>query len=181
MSKKRNKNIPNVKKSKSRQVPLIAPQSNENTGRMYFIFLYPNWLKAFKHDDFTTFLKDETMYADNMTYLFNTLIPKISIEWQKNRSTNEFRHCHKIDGGRSLGKYNRALKNIHPKISLESLELWQFGFNGNSIRLICHKEAGSNNLIPLLVDQHHLGSDSKHYNEPDYSTYDFCPIDKYIN
>ena len=181
MSKKRNKDIPKVKKNKKTQVPSIVLQRDDEDKRMYFVFEYQNWLKAFKYDDFTTYLKDESMYADSMTYLFNTLISKISIEWQKNRSTNEFRHCHKIDRGRSLGKYNRALKSIHPRISLDSLELWQFGFTGNSIRLICHKEAGTNNLIPLLIDQHHLGSESKYYNETDYSTYNFCPIDKYIN
>ena len=181
MSKKKRKNLPNVKKIKKTQLPSLEPQCDDDSGRMYFVFPYPNWLKAFKHDDFTTFLKDETMYADSMTYLFSNLIPKISSEWQDNRSSNEFRHCHKIGGGRSLGKYNRAINKIHPQISLDSLELWQFGFNGNSIRLICHKEAGTNNLIPLLIDQHHLGSESKYYNETDYSTYNFCPVDKYIN
>lgn len=180
MSKKKNKKIPKVTKSKKGQVPKPTSQDGDDNGQMYFSFIYPNWLKSFKHDSFTTFLKDENMYAVKMTYLFNTLIPKISDEWQKSRSTSEFRHCHKIDGGRALGKYNRAIRTLHPQISVDSLDIWQFGLNGNPIRLICHKVPSSNNLIPLLIDQHHLGSDSVHYNQTDYNIYDFCPIDKYI-
>ena len=72
MSKKRNKDIPKVKKNKKTQVPSIVLQRDDEDKRMYFVFEYQNWLKAFKYDDFTTYLKDESMYADSMTYLFNT-------------------------------------------------------------------------------------------------------------
>lgn len=147
---------------------------------MYFSFVYPNWLKSFKDKDFTTFLKNEEMYAAHMTYLFSELIPKVSEEWVKNRQNPEFRHCHKIEQeGRSVGKYKKAIRKLHPQISTDSLEIWQFGFKGHSIRLICHKESSSNILIPLLIDQHHLGSDDVHHNQPDYNNYNFCPMAKY--
>lgn len=57
--------------------------------KMIFQFEYPQWLKSFQYKDFTTYLKDENMYSSFITYLFSDLIPKITYEWQPNKSSRE--------------------------------------------------------------------------------------------
>ncbi|WP_221913350.1 hypothetical protein [Streptococcus halichoeri] len=176
---KKNKKIPKIKSKNKPQIPNVNDRINNDEKRVYFSFVYPNWIKSFKHNDFTTYLKDETMFAKQMTFLFNELMPKVSEGWLKCSNTTEFYHCHKVNNTRVIGKYQKAIRVIHPQISVESLEIWQFGFKGNSMRLICHKVSNTNNLIPLLIDHHHLGYESQYYNQTDYSAFSFCPINNY--
>ena len=178
MSKKRNKTVPKAKQIKNR-VPDAKGYQKEET-RAYFTFIYSNWLQSFKNKDFTTFLRDESMYGFQMTYLFSYLIPKISEHWQSKLTNAEFKHCHKVkQSDKSYNKYIQTIKSLHPTIDTKALDIWQFGFKINPMRIICHKENGSNNFIPLLIDQHHLGNVDKNYNEADYGTYKFCPLLNY--
>lgn len=184
MSKKKKlKKVPKPKQLEIKSTGLIPSQGgklmNVEEKKMIFQFEYPQWLKSFQYKDFTTFLKDENMYSSSITYLFSDLIPKITYEWQVNKSSREWQHFHKISEGEALGRYNRAIRNLHPKISIDSLELWQFGMTYNPLRLICHKQPNTNILFPLLIDYHHLGYVDKNYNQTDYSTYKYCPLTSY--
>lgn len=177
--KKAKKKIPEEKNSRTPQIPKPSVEKgSEKT--ISFLFAYPDWLKSYKNGNFTTFLKDESMYGEHMTYLFSQLIPRVSADWKNNSSSTEFKHCHKIDSSSdAFKKYKNAIKQIHTRIDLDNLEIWQLGFKGNPMRLICHNGTQSNCLIPLLIDQHHLGYESQKHNQKDYKKYKFCPIEKY--
>lgn len=178
MPKKKRRPVPKAQQAKKR-VPDAQATQDQNKNRVYFTFLYSNWLKSYKHKEFTTFLKDESMYSIQITYLFSYLIPKISECWRSENTTPEFKHCHEVkEKDKSYSLYIKAIKSLHPEIDTESLEIWQFGFKVNSMRIICHKEKGYH-FIPLLIDQHHLGSVDKHYNEADFGAYNFCPVSTY--
>lgn len=177
MSKKSNKSVPKQKVSSGTLIPQQGEKlKTVDDKKMIFQFEYSNWLKSFKHGDFTTYLQDEKMYNKLITFLFSNLIPKITSEWQTQRQSNEWKHFHRIRDTKAKGIYNRAIRDIHPSISVESLDLWQFGLAQESLRLICHQAPNTNILYPLLIDYHHLGYPSQKYNQTDYSSYNYCPI-----
>lgn len=181
MSKKRRNAVPTAGKTKN-QVPTAQQCQCSNNDRVYFTFIYSNWLSSFEEKEFTTFLKNESMYSFQMTYLFGYLIPKISEEWIKKGTTPEFSHCHMVKKeDKSYNKYINTIRHLHPSIDTDSLTIWQLGFKVNSMRLICHKEATRGTFIPLLIDYHHLGNVDKHYNQSDYTSYKFCPWSNYLS
>lgn len=166
--------IPQVEASKSQK--RIPVQNYENT-KITFEFLYDKWLKSVDDKNFTTFLSDNRMYAKYITYVFSTLIPTISKELIIGKNETEWKHCHAIQDGEALGRYNKAIEKIHG-INTSNLELWQFGITGG-VRLIGHL-TGEHIVIPLLIDYHHLGYPSEKYNQADTKKYKFCPITAYV-
>lgn len=174
MAKKR-KNIPKPKMDIENSTRI--PKAYLDKSSVRFDFIYPNWLKSFSDKKFTTYLPGESLYAEHITYIFYTLIPKVSKEWEVGKRGGIWKHCHSVSDGKALGKYNTAIKNIHG-IDPTQLNIWQLGING-SIRLICHI-SHNNEIYPLLVDYHHLGYDSVKHNSQDTEKYKFCPIEAYI-
>ncbi|MGX7777231.1 hypothetical protein ACVV62_09235 [Streptococcus pluranimalium] len=173
---KRKKSIPKPQKPKKSRVPNPKlPQT-----KVSFNLSYPDWLRGYqsKKKGFSTFLKDETNFAKSITYVLNTLIPKINNDWEPGKNSYQFKHCHEItiNDQPAFDIYKEAIHEIH-NIDIEQLNLWQFGVSG-SIRLICHLEPG-NTIYPLLIDYHHLGFESEKHNQNDTNKFSFCPITQY--
>lgn len=165
---KKRKKIPKVRKPDGSRIPTVEiPKSN-----VTFDFHYNNWLKSFKNGKFTTFLKDSDEYADYITQILTQLIPTITKEWEIGK--RGFQHCHTIpiqDNAYQL--YSSAIQELH-NLHTEQLTLWQFGLS-QGCRLICHLHDGKI-IYPLLIDYHHLGYPSLHYNQSDFKNYNYCPV-----
>ncbi|MEX2805051.1 hypothetical protein AB3329_08065 [Streptococcus sp. H31] len=172
MSKRKKSKIPSSSPKANR-----IPQQKSPENEIIFDFSYSNWIKSYsnKSKDFTSYLKDDSMYAEYITKILNKLIPTITKEWSPQKNS-QFQHCHEIPtNDEAFQKYKIAIQDLH-RIDAEQLSLWQFGLNG-SIRLICN--FSSNRIFPLLIDYHHLGYSSKKYNQKDYKKYKFCPVEEY--
>lgn len=153
------------------------PKASLTKSNVRFDFIDQNWLRSFSDRKFTTFLPSESLYAEHITYIFYTLIPNVSKDWEVGKRGGVWKHCHSVNDDKALRKYNAAIKNIHG-IDPEQLNIWQLGING-SVRLICHISP-DNEIYPLLVDYHHLGYESVKHNSQDTENYRFCPIETYI-
>lgn len=172
---KKKKKIPRPEKNREKSNRVPEPKVNQEN-EIVFDFSYDKWLKSCNFKDFTTYLKDAGEYAEQITYILSTLIPKISKDLKLGSNLSEFKHCHEVKSNYAVSVYSAAISKIH-NVSQDDLNLWQLGING-STRLICH--LSGKKFIPLLVDYHHLGYPSKDHNGKDTSSYDFCPYDSFV-
>ena len=169
MSKqRRNKKISKVDNVPNNRIP--KGNEKEKT-KVSFSFEYSNWFRGEQTKCITTYLKDESEFCKKIVYVLQVIVTKVTNDWIPGTSGN---HIHKIKD-KNFQKYSSIIHKVHG-LNSSDLEncLWQFGYTG-SVRLIAMLKS-DNTLIPLLVDYHHLGYESKNYNEPDFKNYNYCPI-----
>lgn len=157
----------------------IVPASEDSIN---FNFTYQNWLKCIKYKDFTNMCKDVESFANDTVHIFSLLIPYVQKYWEEIRKKGSKKypheHCHLIvDDKAEMVK--EIVSEIHPNDlsqAFDNFNIWQFGVTGG-IRLIGILNHHSSTYYPLFIDRHHLIYPNDHYNQPDYDTFRFCPLE----
>lgn len=173
------KNIPNQNPKTTISRPII-PTNNGFS----FYSVYP-WIrgtdKFLKKDSFTNYCKDAVQFAEEMKFLFNTLIPKLYEDYQqifKFGSKNyQYPHCHTISGDK-LDLCVRIANEVHQKefdtFEGDNISWWQIGLS-QGIRLIGLYNKDTFEFFPLFVDRHHLIFPNVKYNQSDFDSFKYNP------
>lgn len=176
---KKKPRISNPIPSNKSSVSTIYPKE---TSDLLFDFKMNEWLKSVKIDDFTNKLKNENIFAENITHVLTELFPIIQQNWNDIVGRKgQFKNSHPI-ANEKIELVTKILHEIYGDnlFSQDGLDnnLWQLGISG-SVRVICYLDTSRNNMIPLFIDHHHLIHDSVKYNHHDYSKFSYCPYCKY--
>lgn len=176
---KKNKSIPKQKPS----ITISRPVIPTNNG-FSFYSVYP-WIrgtdKFLKKDSFTNYCKDAVQFAEEMKFLFNTLIPKLYEDYQQifkfGGKNYQYPHCHTISGDK-LDLFVRIANEVHQKefetFEGDNISWWQIGLS-QGIRLVGLYNKDTFEFFPLFVDRHHLIFPNVKYNQSDFDSFKYNP------
>lgn len=169
----RNNHSPKVKVSNN-----FLPHTGNQ--KISFDFTYSSWMKSVKVGDFTNFLHNNDEYASKIFNVIHFLFPKIQEDAEKViKNGGRISHTH-IVSDKKISLIKKIANKTHGREFEEVLkkQWWQLGFT-NATRVIAIYDDTKNVLYPIFIDFHHLIHADENYNQKDFSTYDFCPVEKY--
>lgn len=182
MVKKRR--VRNQTKPKGRVSVDKNPTIKHGKENVTFDFSYKNWIKSVNNKDFINKLPNSDEFSQHITKCLYEVIPYIQENLKEIVVNGSPRyphpHCH-VAAEDKKDIIEKIINDIHNRPLLDQeddFKIWQFGTT-QGVRLFAIHNHIDNVIYPIFIDYHHLIHPDPHYNQPDFSNMEFCPVTKF--